>query len=194
MSLQIRTPTHEEITDVLRDWNHRDDGALRRLMPEVVDELRRLARGYFSRESPGHTLQPTALVNEVYLRLASGKVGELQDRGQFFAFAARLMREILVDHARARRAAKRGGGEPKAVLDSALGVPAQCGLDTDTLIGLDDALERLACLDPRQRTIVELRYFVGLTLPEIAEVLEVSLTTVERGWRVARRWLAREMA
>lgn len=182
-----------DITSMLKDWNNADPEALERLMPEVTADLRRLAQHYFLREDPGHTLQPTALVNEVYLRLANGTVGTLQDRGQFFAFSARLMRQILVDHARARLTAKRGSNQVKVGLEEALGVPGDGRLDAETLLNLDQALDRLSRFDQRQKSIVELRYFVGLTLPEIAEILEVSLATVERGWRVARRWLAREL-
>ncbi len=186
-------PLEPAITDHLRAWNDADPEALRRLMPEVVDELRGLARRYFLRERSGHTLQPTALVNEVYLRLAGGQVGKLADRGQFFAFAARLMRQILVDHARGRRTSKRGGGLRKLSLDDVPFLSDRGGLDLETLLLVDNALDRLGALDPRQRSIVELRYFGGLTLPEIAEILGVSVPTIERSWRVARRWLAREI-
>lgn len=120
-------------------------------------------------------------------------MGELRDRGQFFAFAARLMRQILVDHARARRAAKRGGDDAPLRLEAIEEISVQRRLDPDAMIALDQALGRLGALDPRQRAIVELRFFTGATLPEIAELLDVSLTTVERSWRVARRWLAREL-
>ncbi len=183
-----------DITEALRQWNGEDCEALARLFPEVVNELRRLAQGCFLREGPGHTLQPTALINEVYLRLQGGQVGELKNRGQFFAFAARLMREILVDHARARKAAKRGGGQALLELEVALGVPNAEGPSPDELLQLDRALDRLGRLDARQRSVVELRYFTGLTLEEIAQVLETSLATVERSWRVARHWLARELS
>lgn len=162
-------------------------------MPQVIDELRRLANRYFERERPDHTLQPTALVNEVYLRLANHQVGPLADRVQFFAFAARLMRQILVDHARARRTEKRGGALAHITLDDAPFLAGQGGLDAEALLELDDALDRLGKLDPRQRSIVELRYFGGLTLAEIAQILDVSLPTIERGWRVARLFLAREL-
>ena len=183
-----------DITEALRQWNGEDCEALARLFPEVVDELRRLAQGCFVREDPGHTLQPTALINEVYLRLNGGKVGELKDRGQFFAFAARLMREILVDHARARKTAKRGGGQAPLGLELALEVPVAQGPSPEELLHLDHALNRLGRLDARQRSVVELRYFAGLTLEEIAQVLGISLATVEHNWRVARRWLARELS
>ncbi len=182
-----------EITDLLHDWNDRDEQALGRLMPVVVEELRRLADRYLAGESPGHTLQPTALVNEVYLRLACERVGKFENRSHFFAFAARLMREILVDHARARHTAKRGGGARRVDLAEALNLPDPRAPDRVTLIAVDDALKRLERIDPRQRLIVELRYFTGLTMKEIAAVLETSLATVERHWTVARRWLVREI-
>ena len=183
-----------DITGLLRRWNDRDPRALEQLVPEVLDDLRHLARGYLAREDPDHTLQPTALVNEVYLRLRRGRAGRFEDRGQFFAFAARLMREILVDHARARRTAKRGGGCHRVDLEQALGVAVRSDLDPASLLTLCQHLDRLGDLDPEQQKIVEMRYFVGLTLPEIAAMLRVSLSSVERRWRVARRWLAREMA
>jgi len=184
---------HEEITELLHDWNDQGEPGLSRLMPVVVEELRQLARHYLAREAPGHTLQPTALVNEVYLRLACGKVARFENRSQFFAFAARLMREILVDHARARQTAKRGGASSRVSLEEALNLPDRYAPDYVTLIAIDDALKRLERIDRRQRLIVELRYFTGLTLTEIAEVLEISLATVERRWSVARRWLVREI-
>lgn len=188
-------PTEGPITQLLARWNGDDAiGALEQLMPQVVDELRRLARRYLANERPGHTLQPTALVNEVYLRLVEGNGGGLDDRRQFFAFAARLMRQILVDHARTRRALKRGGGETPVDLSATPTLASPEPLDTETLLALDQALESLGRRDPRQRSIVELRNFAGLTMPEIAEVLGLSLPTVERGWAMARRWLAREMA
>lgn len=180
------------ITRLLEDWRGGDEAALAELLPVVFEELRRIARRHLAGETPGHTLQPTALVNEVYLRLAGGQA-KLQNRAHFFAFAARLMREILVDHARARKAVKRGGDAVRVDFELALGIAADEGLDLETILAIDTALERLEALDERQARIVELRYFSGLTLPEIAEVLGVSLATVERGWSVARRWLAREI-
>lgn len=181
------------VTRLLRDWRQGDEDAFRELIPVVFHELRRLAQYHLSREAPGHTLQPTALVNEVYLRLMGG-TAEIEDRTHFFAFAARLMREILVDHARARQAAKRGGGAVKVSLDEAVGVASHQGLDVATVLAVDAALSRLEQLDERQGRVVELRTFSGLTLPEIAEVVGVSLATVERDWSVARRWLARELS
>ncbi len=181
------------ITDLLKDWSNKDEAALTRLMPMVFEELRRLAHHYFSNERPGHMLQPTALVNEVYLRLSRGAPEPFQNRSQFFAFAARLMRQILVDEARARLTAKRGGGAIRVGLDAAFALPIRGGLEPETLVAMDEALTRLGEIEPRQRRVVEMRYFAGLTLPESATVLGISLATAERDWRFARRWLAREI-
>lgn len=159
----------------------------------MLDELRDLARRYLAGERPGHTLQPTALVHEVYLRLVGGEVQRFARRSEFFAFAARLMREILVDHARAKQTAKRGRAAAKLPLEAALGVAAGEGLDWETVLAVDEAVNRLGRLHPRQKQVVELRYFVGLTVPEIARALELGRATVERDWAVARRWLAREL-
>jgi RNA polymerase sigma factor (TIGR02999 family) len=185
--------THGQITALLHHWQEGQPEALSRLIPEVFDELRRLARHYLARETPSHTLQPTALVHEVYLRLVGHTVGKLDSRSQFFAFAARLMREILVDHARARKTAKRGGDASPASLAEVGEVVVEPAVDVTTVLAIDAALQRLGKIDPRQRQIVELRYFVGLTLKEIAGVLEISQATVERSWSAARHYLAREM-
>ena len=175
-----------EVTALLLQWN--DDGkeALDRLMPLVADELRQRAAGYLGRERAGHTLQPTALVNELYLRLLERRQASWQGRAHFFAFAARVMRRILVDHARARDAAKRGGEMITVTLDEALDVPIAAGVD---LLALEDALERLAALDAEQARIVELRFFGGLSARETAEVLGVGEATVHRRWASARAWL-----
>ena len=176
-----------EVTALLLQWN--DDGkeALDRLMPLVADELRQRAAGYLGRERAGHTLQPTALVNELYLRLLERRQASWQGRAHFFAFAARVMRRILVDHARARGAARRGGGQVTVPLVEALEIPAgETGVD---LLVLDDALERLSALDPEQGRIVELRFFGGLSSTEIAEVLGMGEATVHRRWASARAWL-----
>ena len=180
------------ITGLLAQWHEGDEEALGRLVPIVFQELRKLARHHLSKENQGHTLQPTALVNEVYLKMMGGKVDLLENRTHFFAFAAQLMREILVDHARARLTAKRGGRVPKVSLEEAFGVSAR-EVDLTTILAVDSALTRLEQLDERQARIVTLRYFSGLTLKEIAQILDVSLATVERNWSVARRWLAREV-
>jgi RNA polymerase sigma factor (TIGR02999 family) len=182
----------QAITGLLAEWHGGDEDAFRELLPIVFHELRKLARHHLARESPGHTLQPTALVNEVYLKMVGSRAGLLENRTHFFAFAAQLMREILVDHARARMTAKRGGKVPRVGLDEAFGVSAE-GVDLTTVLVVDAALKRLEALDERQARVVTLRYFSGLTLKEIADVLGISLATVERQWSVARRFLAREI-
>jgi len=189
----MNVSTRPEITEILHAWERGEKAALDRLLPEVLDELRQLARGYLAGERPGHTLQPTALVHEVYLRLAGSPVQRFQCRSEFFAFAARLMREILVDHARTKKRQKRGGEAERLPLEEALGV-ADERIDSDTILAVDEAVERLGELSPRQRQVVELRYFVGLTVPEIAQAMELGRSTVEREWTVARRWLSRELA
>ncbi|MCP3964484.1 MAG: sigma-70 family RNA polymerase sigma factor [bacterium] len=164
------------------------------LLPMVFDDLRRLARYHFSLEPEDyHTLQPTALISEVYLRLVGSKAQRPSNRRQFFTFAARLIREILIDHARARQTAKRGGAVTKVSLEEALGVPAPAVPSPEDLLTIDQALNRLEQIDPRQCRLVELRYFGGLTLPQAAEVLGISRATTERDWSAARRWLARQM-
>jgi RNA polymerase sigma-70 factor, ECF subfamily len=167
---------------------------LDRLLPDAYQELRRLAAAYLRRERPGQTLQPTALVHEAYLRLARDKPGRWQNRAHFCAIAANAMRQILVERARARGAVKRGGGQPRVTLvddiDVATGNDGPAPID---LLALDQALTRLAELDPRQARIVELRYFGGLSLEETAEALDVAPATVKRDWTVARAFLAREL-
>jgi RNA polymerase sigma factor (TIGR02999 family) len=152
----------------------------------VYDELRRIAHRYVQRERDGHTLQTTALVNEAYLRLAGQQKIEWQSRAHFFAVTAQVMRHILIDHARRRHYAKRGGDAPHVPLDEAAGMSGQRAAE---LVALDEALDELAKLDPRKSRVVELRYFGGLSMEETAEVLEVSLMTVRRDWRVAKAWL-----
>jgi RNA polymerase sigma factor (TIGR02999 family) len=163
---------------------------LDRLLPAVHGELRRIAASYLRRERPDHTLQPTALVNEAYLRLADRGEVAWESKSHFLAIAANVMRQILVDHARARRADKRHGDRVQVQLDEALVVPFERDLD---LVWLDEALDRLAALDPRLARVVELRFFGGLTTRETADVLEVSTATVEREWATARGWLRREL-
>jgi RNA polymerase sigma factor (TIGR02999 family) len=180
-----------EVTKLLRDWSHGDRAALERLIPLVFDDLRQIAGALFQREGEAHTLQPTALVNEVYLRLIKQKV-EWQNREQFFATAALLMRRILVDYAKQRQTAKRGSGAAKIPLDEAAGVPLAAAANVD-LEALDQALTRLAEIDPRQARIVELRFFVGLSHEEVGTVLGISETTVKREWKTARLWLFREL-
>jgi RNA polymerase sigma factor (TIGR02999 family) len=179
-----------DVTQLLQQWSLGDLSALGDLMPLVFEDLRYIARAQFQREAAGHTLQPTALVSEVYLRLYDQRQVHWENRKQFFAFAALLMRRILVDYAKGRHTAKRGGGLPDLPLDEALSVPMPGGID---LVDLDDALTRLAAIDERQSRVVELRFFVGLTNEEAAEVLGVSLTAVKRDWRTAKIWLHREM-
>ena len=179
-----------DVTGLLVAVSQGDPTARVRLIEAVYAELRRLARGYLKRERPDHSLPPTALVHEAYMRLVDQGRVQWRNRAQFFAIAAHLMRRILVDHARAHRAAKRGAGD-RVPLD---GVDAQCPpLDVD-LLALDVALEGLAARYPRQGQLVELRFFGGLTVEEIATVLDVSPITVKRDWALARVWLYREVA
>lgn len=183
----------EAVTRLLVDWSRGDRRALDDLMPIVAGELRRLARKYLDREKAEHTLQPTALVHEVYLRLVDQDRVAWQGRLQFFAFAAQLMRRILVDHARATRASKRGGGKTLLSLDEAIGSPAAPALQEIDVLALNEALEALTELDASQARIVELRFFAGLTLGEIAKLLDVSDATVNRRWASAKAWLYRRL-
>ena len=170
--------------------NDPDRGALDEILPAVYAELRRVAAAYLRRERPGQTLQPTALVNEAYVRLA-GQHPRFQNRAHFCAIAANAMRQILVERARARNAKKRGGGAPRVTLVEGLAANPESPVDLDAL---DEALTRLAALDAEQARIVELRFFGGLSVEETAEALGVSPATVKRHWAVARAWLARELA
>jgi len=183
--------TPGEITELLMAWNRGDQAAHDRLAPIVYEELRRLARGYLRRERPGHTLQPTALVNEAFLRLIDQSQVNWQNRAHFFGIAARLMRQILINHAEARRAAKRGGEAERISLNDVDHFAVEQDLD---LIALDEALKNLERIDPPQSRIVELRYFSGLTIEEIAEVMGISPATVKREWSTARAWLRRELS
>lgn len=180
-----------EITRLLAEWSNGDQQALEKLTPLVYEELRRLARRYLSQERPGHTLQSTALVHEAYLKLVGQHSVRWQNRAHFFGIAAQLIRRILVDYARNRFAEKRGSHAPKLSLDEALAVPGGRALD---LVALDDALEGLAKIDPRQSRLVELRFFAGLTVEETAEVLQMSPATVKRDWTAAKAWLFREIS
>jgi RNA polymerase sigma factor (TIGR02999 family) len=181
----------EGITQLLVDWSNGDQKALDKLMPLVYRELRRLASNYLRRERPGHTLQPTALVNEAYLKLIDQKSARWQNRAQFFGVAAQLMRRILVDHARAHQADKRGGSDQQRLsITSAERLVQQPDVD---LLALHEALEELATLDPQQERIVELRFFGGLSIEETAEVLGVGHATIERDWKMARAWLRRKL-
>jgi RNA polymerase sigma factor (TIGR02999 family) len=183
-------PPSGEVTELLLAWSHGQQTALDKLVPLVHAELRRIARRHMYRERPGHTLQTTALVNEAYLRLIDARQVHWQNRAQFFAISAQLMRRILVDFARSKHYLKRGGGAQKLTFDEALmRSPAQ-GHD---LVALDDALTALAATDDRKSRVVELRFFGGLSVEETAEVLKVSPDTVMRDWKLAKAWLAREM-
>jgi RNA polymerase sigma factor (TIGR02999 family) len=177
-------------TDLLLAWGRGETAALDQLVPLVHDELRRMARRYMGRERPDHTLQATALVNEVYLRLIEVDQVRGQNRAQFFALTAQVMRRILVDFARARGSDKRGGDAQKVSLDEVLMVSRRPSQD---LVALDEALQALAQVDPRKSQTVELRFFGGLTIEETAEVLRVSPDTVKRDWRFAKLWLLREL-
>jgi RNA polymerase sigma factor (TIGR02999 family) len=178
------------VTRLLVAWGNGDRAALDRLMPLVHTELRRLARHYISRERPGHTLQSTALVNEAYLRLVEQESMRWENRTHFFGIAAHLMRQILVDHARSRQAAKRGGGQYRLSLSRVDRSASAPDLD---LLALDEALGRLEALDPQKSRIVELRYFGGLGIEETAEVIGISPATVKRDWSMARAWLRSEL-
>jgi len=183
-------PSPGRVTRLLVDGTRGDRKALDGLLPVVYDELRRLAKSHLRHERADHTLQPTALVHEAYLRLIDQRSVDWRDRAQFFGIAAEMMRRILVNHARERRAMKRGGGMTHVSLDEAVDFFDQRDVD---LVVLDEALSDLASLDPEQGKIVELRFFGGLTIEETADVLEVSPATVKREWSMARTWLRREM-
>ncbi len=183
-------PSAEEISELLIAWGNGDRAALNQLMPLVYDELRRLAHHYLRRERAAHTLQTSALVNEVYLKLVNQRAVQWQSRAHFFAIAAQLMRTILVDYARRRNYAKRGGGAQRVMFDEALAVSNE---QTAELIALDDALNTLAALDERKSKVAELRFFGGLSVEETAEVLKVSPVTVMREWRLTKAWLHREL-
>jgi len=178
------------VTQLLVAWEQGDRAALEALLPLVEAQLRQLARRHMARERAVHTLQPTALINEAFVRLIEGPRVGFNDRAHFFAMAARLMRRILVDHARAKRNLKRGGGFTRVPLSAAS--PAALRRAPD-VIALDDALEQLGAIDPRRSRVVELRYFAGLRVDEIATVLAVSPETVMRDWKLARAWLQREL-
>ena len=186
----LATPSRGAVTELLQAWSDGDEGALERLVPLVEAELRRLARGYMGRDRRGHTLQVTALVNEAFLRLTDARRLRWQDRAHFLGISARLMRRVLVDHARARGYQKRGGGAQRVTLTDAL--VASPGPDVD-LVALDRALEALAAVDTRKSRVIELRFFGGLSVEETADVLHVSPDTVKRDWRLAKLWLLREL-
>ncbi|HSE19267.1 MAG TPA: sigma-70 family RNA polymerase sigma factor [Pyrinomonadaceae bacterium] len=185
-----RTPHQHEITQLLAEWREGNQSALDELYPLVYDELHRLARRYMSRERKGHTLQTTALINEAYVRLVDQKNVQWANRSHFFAISAQIMRRILIDHARRRAYAKRGGGARPVSLDEAAAVvPDQ----SEELLRLDEALKNLAEMDSRRSQVVELRYFGGLNNEEIAGVLHISENTVTRDWNMARAWLYQQL-
>ncbi len=186
----MTTQTTKDVTRLLLDWSNGDREALGRLMPVVYEELRRLAARYLSRERPDHTLQPTALVHEAYLQLVDQRAVQWQGRAQFFGLAAQVMRNILVDHARSHRAVKRGSGARRLSLEEATVYSTERAAD---LIALDEAMQELAKLDRRKSHIIELRYFGGLDLEEIGEVLNISAATIRRDMRMAEAWLHRRM-
>lgn len=185
------TALPNEVTQLLVSWGNGNKDALDKLIPLVYAELRRLARRYMGRESPGHTLQTSALINEAYMKLVDQRNVQWQNRAHFFAVAAQVMRHILIDHARSRRYAKRGAGARKISLDDTAVLSDERAAD---LVALDDALTALADLDARKSRIIELRFFGGLSIEETAEILKISPVTVTREWRAARAWLRREMS
>lgn len=178
------------VTELLVHWRQGDQDAREKLIPLIYGELRRVARNYLRHERPDHTLQSGALVHEAYLRLLGEESPQWKNRAHFFGVAAQVMRHILVDHARNRRAAKRGGGVPRLALDPQMALPQTRDLD---LLALDDALNRLAELDAQQSRLIELRFFGGLSIVETAATLNISAATVKREWATARAWLQREM-
>lgn len=186
-----KTLPSTDVTQILREWSDGDVEAPERLMPLVLQELRRLARSYLQRERPGHTLQPTALVHEAYLRLVDQSRVDWQNRTHFYGVAAQMMRRILVDYARAHIAEKRGGGLQKISLDETFIHPQERARE---LLALDEALTGLAAFDQRKSRVVELRFFGGLDVEETAAFLGVSAKTVKRDWKVAKLWLYRELS
>ena len=186
----VKIVGNASITTLLAEWSRGEPEALERLTPLVYDELRRLASHYLRRESGENTLQSTALVHEAYLKMVNQETVNWQSRTHFFGIAARLIRQILVDHARKRHAGKRDSGGPLLSLDDSIGLPAGGQLD---LIRLDDALASLAALDEQQSRIVELRFFGGLSIEETAELVGISPRSVKRQWAIARAWLFREL-
>jgi RNA polymerase sigma factor (TIGR02999 family) len=180
-----------DITQLLQAWSEGDERALEKLIPLVYRELHRMAQRYMAHQSPGHTLQTTALVNEAYLRLVDAGKMNFKNRAHFFGVSAQVMRSILVDFARRQGSQKRGGEVQRVSLEESMVVYGERGAD---LVALDDALRALAAIDPRRSRVVELRFFGGLSVEETAEVLRVSPETVLRDWKVAKAWLGREMS
>lgn len=183
-------PSSSDITRLLLDWSNGDAAALQQLMPLVEAELHRLARSYMRKEKPTHTLQTTALVNEAYLRLVNQRKVKWQNRAHFFGISAQFMRRILLDHAKMHRRSKRGSGPVRVSLSEARGLSAK---EADDLLEFNEALERLSQFDARKSQVVELRYFGGMSVEEVAEYLRVSEVTVMRDWSLAKTWLRREL-
>ena len=187
----VESNSSPNVTKLLHDWGHGDARAMDELLPLIYDELRRRAAAYLRRERPNHSLQATALVNEAYLRLVDQHKVVWKNRGHFFAIAAQVMRRILVDHARNRHRDKRGGPvENVSLKDSILALPGENDVD---IIALEEALSRLASIDAEKERLVELRYFVGLSLEDAADVLKISRATATREWKLAKAWLFREL-
>jgi RNA polymerase sigma-70 factor (ECF subfamily) len=187
----MQTPQSNQVTRLLLDWSHGDRAALDQLMPLVYQELRKLAGSYLRSERPDHTLQPTALIHEAYMRMLGSNMPEWQSRAHFFGVAARLMRQILVEHARTRHAVKRGGDQQKISLDDAPQVFAQS--DAAELLALDSALTKLATFDERRSRILEMRAFGGMSVEETAHALGISERTIKREMRLAQAWIRREL-
>jgi RNA polymerase sigma factor (TIGR02999 family) len=186
----MTAPESENVTQLLIAWGQGDEAARDELIPLVYEKLRRIARYHLRGERAGHTLETAALINETYLKLVDQSVS-WQSRAQFFGIAARLMRQLLVDYARARQRLKRGGAEWRISLTAAAEIAQEQAVD---LLALDEALETLARVDPQRSRVVELRFFGGLTIEETAQVMGVSTPTIERGWRAARAWLQTELS
>jgi RNA polymerase sigma factor (TIGR02999 family) len=189
-AVEVNSASSARVSKLLRDWGQGDENAREALIPLVYNELRRLARRHLRGERPDHTLQSAALVNEAYLRLIQRQPPQWENRAHFFGVAAQVMRHILVDHARNRRAAKRGAGVPRLELTPDIALPREREVD---VVALDDALNQLATLDAQQSRVVELRFFGGLSIEETAVVLGISPATVKREWASARAWLHREI-
>jgi RNA polymerase sigma factor (TIGR02999 family) len=187
----VEPPSAARITELLLAWREGQEEALGLLMPLIYQELKQLARGYLRDERPDHTLQPTALIHEAYLRLADQRLPQWQNRAHFYGIAARVMRQILVDHARRHQASKRGSDQQRVPLDEAIAFTADRAAD---LVALDEALQELASFDERKCRVIELRYFGGLSLEETAEALAISVATVGRELRLASAWLHRRMS
>jgi RNA polymerase sigma factor (TIGR02999 family) len=185
--------SRRQVGELLLDWGKGDRAALEAVLPLVYDELRRLARYHLRQQRPNHTLQATALVHEAYLRLSQEKGLRVENRAHFLGIAAQVMRWILLDYERNRQAAKRGAGVTRLTLNHNIATPHSAGREVD-LLALDEALDKLAKLDPQQSRIIELRYFAGLSVEDTSEFLGISPATVKRSWSSARLWLLREMS